>query len=225
MMSGGNGSIKKGYILKARKIEDSAIAHASPCTREVWDLMLRKANFKDQKCGQTTIKRGQWLTSYDEIRELLHWRLGYRKMRYTRDQIKAATVWLRSRLIVRTSKATRGFFITVVNYDTYQEPDNYGRPDGHTNDAPGKRRRGKKGKGKAGSFSEIEVLLQLFSQVQADTMVSDRAKRLLADGGDSVRSNPCCIRSRRQGVPAVVSANDDEVFYYVCAKCHKPAAR
>ncbi len=56
-MSDGNGSIPKGFILKARKIEDSEVAHASPCTREMWDLILRKANFRNRKCGNTTIKR------------------------------------------------------------------------------------------------------------------------------------------------------------------------
>lgn len=148
MMSGGNGSIPKGFILKARKIEDSEVAHASPCTREMWDLILRKANFRNRKCGNTTIKRGQWFTTYEEIQELLHWCVGYRKLTYTRHQINAATKYLRSRLMVTTTKATRGFFITVVNYERYQQRDNYERHNGRHNEdhdnATGQRKNGKK---------------------------------------------------------------------------------
>ena len=124
MTTNGN-AIRKGFILKARKIEDSAIAHAAPCTREVWDLILRKANFRDQKCGHTVIRRGQWLTTYEEIQELLHWRVGFRKIIYTRHQIEAAMKFLRSGSMVTTAKATRGLFITALNYDLYQHLENY----------------------------------------------------------------------------------------------------
>jgi hypothetical protein len=150
-------TIRKGFILKARKIEDSEIAHAPPHVREVWDLILRKANFKDYRCGGTIIRRGQWLTTYTEIQELLHWRIGFRKVTYSRWQIEWAMKKLRTWVMIATQKATRGLFITVVNYDLYQTPDNY---DCHTdchndchNDATGQRRMGKNVKKEEGAFA------------------------------------------------------------------------
>lgn len=141
-------TIPKGFILKARRIEDSDIANASPCTRELWDLILRKANFRDRKCGRTVIKRGQWLTSYEEIQDLLHWRIGFRKLTYSWHQIEAAMKYMRSRSMVTTQKATRGFFITALNYEKYQRLDSYERhSEDHNEDhdnATGQRRNGKK---------------------------------------------------------------------------------
>ncbi len=142
-----NSTIPKGFVLKARKIEDSAIAHASPCTRELWDLILRKANYHDRKCGKTTIKRGQWLTTYEEIQDLLHWRVGFRKVVYSWHQIEAAMKYMRSGSMVTTAKATRGLFITILNYDLYQRLESYERHnEDHNEDhdnATLKRRNGK----------------------------------------------------------------------------------
>ncbi len=153
----GNGAIRKGFILKARKIEDSDIAHASPCTRELWDLILRKANFRDQRCGRTVIRRGQWLTTYEEIQELLHWRIGYRKLVYTHHQINRAMKALRRHTMIATAKATRGLFVSVLNYDFYQTQGNYeGHNDGHNEGrykATPQRRNGRNVKKAAGDFA------------------------------------------------------------------------
>jgi hypothetical protein len=151
-MGGSNGQIRKGFILKARAIEDSEVAHAPPHVREVWDLILRKANFRDRKCNGTTIKRGQWLSRIPEIRELLYWTVGARKEHYETHQIENAMKWLRSREMVATAKAARGLFITVVNFDLYQVPEHYecrdGSRDGSRSAAERKRRKGKNGRRK-----------------------------------------------------------------------------
>jgi hypothetical protein len=124
-------AIPKGYILKARAIEDSEIAHAPPHVREIWDLCLRKANFRDRKCGDTVIRRGQWLTSYAEIREALHWKVGWRKHMYKKWQCEETLKRLRRWEMVTTRKTTRGLVITVCNYDLYQSPANYENHNGH----------------------------------------------------------------------------------------------
>lgn len=121
--------IAKGFILLARAIEDSEIAHFAPCTRELWILILRKASHKDSRCGGKTIRRGQWWTDYATIQEALHWRVGFRRETYSRDQIKVAMKQLRSHLMATTRKTTRGLLITVCNYDIYQNPMNYERHD------------------------------------------------------------------------------------------------
>lgn len=117
--------IPKGYYLKARVIQESDIAHAPPHVREIWDLILCNANHKDRKCGDTVIRRGQWLTSYKRIREMLHWKVGYRKCAYSKNDCETATRWLTKHTMVHTQKTTRGFIITVCNYDRYQTPANY----------------------------------------------------------------------------------------------------
>jgi hypothetical protein len=121
----GVNGIRKGFILKARKIEDSEIAHAPPCAREVWDWLLRKVNYRDRRCGKTTIHRGQILTSVPQIQEALHWKVGARTERYEVYQIETAMKLLRRWGMVATAKAGGGMFITVVNYETYQNPTNY----------------------------------------------------------------------------------------------------
>ena len=39
--------IQGGYYIKARKIQESEIAHAPPHVREIWDWLLWDANWKD----------------------------------------------------------------------------------------------------------------------------------------------------------------------------------
>jgi hypothetical protein len=130
-MSGGNGKIRGGYCLHARKTDLSEIAHASPCTREVFFLCVRRASFKDHQQDGRTIRRGQWFTSYGEIQEALHWQVGHRRMVYTRAQIEATLKWLRTRSMITTTKTTDGLRITVCNYSVYQNPRRY---EHHTED-------------------------------------------------------------------------------------------
>lgn len=121
--------IKGGYYIKARKIKDSDIAHAPPHVREIWDYLIRKANHSDKKAYGETLKRGQVLTSYDEIREDLHWMVGWRKQRYTKSQCEIAMKFLRKGVgkhaRITTRKTTRGLVVTILNYSFYQNPKNY----------------------------------------------------------------------------------------------------
>ena len=114
-----------GFYIKAKKTQHSEIMHAPPHVREIWDWLLMNANFKDSKKGGLVVKRGQILTSYKEIQEALHWKVGYRKMKYSRSQIETATKWYMNRTMITTAKTTRGFIITILNYDKYQDIKNY----------------------------------------------------------------------------------------------------
>lgn len=117
--------IKGGYYLKARCIEDSDIAHAPPHVREIWDYLLRTVNYKDKKTNGIIIKRGQTMRSYSDIQEALSWKVGWRKMTYSKwDCEKAMKVLLKATMIA-TQKTTRGMIITVLNYDKFQTPENY----------------------------------------------------------------------------------------------------
>ena len=117
--------IDGGYYLKARIIQESEIAHAPPHVREIWDWLLKEANHKPRKRYGRMIKRGQTMRSYKDIQEGLHWMVGYRREQYSSSQCETAMKWLTKRNMITTARTIRGMFITINNYDTYQNPKNY----------------------------------------------------------------------------------------------------
>lgn len=113
--------IRGGYYLKARCIEGSAIAHAPPHVREIWDFLLRKAFWQDGR----HLKRGELLTSYGDIRDALHWMVGWRKQGYTKSQCENAMKYLKKAGMIATRRTTRGLIVSVCNYWRFQNPENY----------------------------------------------------------------------------------------------------
>jgi hypothetical protein len=113
--------IEGGYYLKARQIQESAIAQAAPYVREIWDWILKEANFVDTK----VCKRGQLIRTFRDIQEGLAWFAGWRKYTYSKDQCEKAMKWLRNASMIATEKTTRGLVITVLNYAKFQDPRNY----------------------------------------------------------------------------------------------------
>jgi hypothetical protein len=115
--------IPGGYYIMARKIDESEIAHAAPCIRELWYWLLRQVNHKDNPT--LGINRGQCVRTIADMQDGLHWFVGYRKMTYSKTQCEGALEFLRKRLMVTTTKTTRGLIITVCNYEFYNNPKNY----------------------------------------------------------------------------------------------------
>jgi len=113
--------IKGGYYIKARKIQESEVSRMPPCTREIWDYLLMKANHKDS----AVCKRGQHLTSVNQIREALSWYAGWRKNSYKISDCENSMKRLRAAGMITTKKTARGMLVTIVNYDTYQDPSRY----------------------------------------------------------------------------------------------------
>jgi len=113
--------IKGGYYIKARCIQDSAIAHAPPHVREIWDWLLKEANHADNG----VCRRGQCVRTYRDIQEGLAWYVGYRKNTYKKHQCENAMKWLRKAEMIATTKTTRGIVVTICNYGRYQDPSNY----------------------------------------------------------------------------------------------------
>jgi hypothetical protein len=112
----GKAKIPGGYYIKARKIQESVIAHAPPRIREIFDLLIRKANHKTVRYNGTTIKRGQLFTTYKDIIEELKWYVGFCVKRYNESQVKRAMSFLRKHQAITTRKTTRGvgsFFETT----------------------------------------------------------------------------------------------------------------
>lgn len=100
---------------------ESDFFNFTPCCREVYLWLLLNVNFVDGR----KFKRGQMFTSIGKIREELAWYVGFRKNQYTDNQIRTALNNLVTNEMINTAKTTRGLHITVCNYDTYQNPDNY----------------------------------------------------------------------------------------------------
>lgn len=113
--------IPGGYVMIARAIKESDIAHASPVVRDVWYYLIQEANHKDTP----VCKRGQTVRRYDDIREALHWMQGWRKRTYSKWQCEEALKKLRTLRMITTKKTTRGLVITLCNYDRYQTAANY----------------------------------------------------------------------------------------------------
>jgi len=103
------------------KIQESDIMHAPPYVREIWGILLCRACRKDNKF----LKRGQLRITYDEIREALHWMVGWRKMKYSKWNCENAIKWLRKATMITTMKTTRGMIITICNYNIYQASANH----------------------------------------------------------------------------------------------------
>jgi len=113
--------IKGGYYIKARKIQDSEIAKAPPHIREIWDWLIKKVDYNNKgKYGP-----GTTFTTLKEISDELSWYVGYRKMSYSKSNCETALRWLRKRTMITTTRSTRGMFITICNYEYYQDPKNY----------------------------------------------------------------------------------------------------
>jgi hypothetical protein len=107
--------------LQPRKLDESEIMNEAPVVREVWLYLLRKVSHKNHG----NLKRGQGFFRLTDIQNNLCWYVGYRKMRYSKPQLTKSLRRLRERNMIATMKATRGVFVTVLNYDYYQDPNNY----------------------------------------------------------------------------------------------------
>ena len=117
--------IKGGYYIKARCIQDSEIARMPPYVREIWDWLLKEANHTEKKVDGVIIKRGQLIRSFKDIQKGLFWKVGYRKMSYKKWHCEKSMKFLREKAMIVTTKTTRGMFITICNYNYYQNPTNY----------------------------------------------------------------------------------------------------
>lgn len=114
-------AVSGGYYLKARCIEKSAVYRMPPHVREIWDLFIRKAMWRDG----TDLKRGQLLITYKQIQEELAWEIGYCRHTYKKHEIDTAIRALKKATMVTTSKTTRGMIVNVLNYATYQDFQSY----------------------------------------------------------------------------------------------------
>lgn len=110
-----------GFVLLARRTLESDLMAMNPLAFKLFFWMVLRANFKDRD----KLKRGQLLTSIEEMREAGSYKAGYRNIKPSKMQIRTAYEALKNNTMISTAKTTRGMVVTVINYDKYQSPANY----------------------------------------------------------------------------------------------------
>ncbi len=121
--------IQGGYILLSRKLLKSGIMEKPPLYLKCWVWMLMQASFKDHG----NLKRGQFFTSLERMREAMAYKVGCCTRRPTKKEIRGVIDFLSKGTAIVTMKVTHGMIITILNYDHYQQIQNYeGHGEGHS---------------------------------------------------------------------------------------------
>lgn len=114
-------NIDGGYILLARKIIESELMNKPPHYLKLWIWMLGKAFWRDGD----QLKRGQLLTTIEEMRDAGGYYVGARRRLLTRDEVRSCYEAFSKATMITTAKTTRGMVITILNYDLYQSVSSY----------------------------------------------------------------------------------------------------
>jgi len=112
-----------GYVLFPRALldPDCCLMRRPPLYFKLWSWLLVKANFRDR----SKLRRGQLLTTIDEMRQAMAFYIGYRRQTPSRDEIRNAYEALTKATMITTARTTRGIIITICNYDEYQDFKSY----------------------------------------------------------------------------------------------------
>ena len=148
--------ISGGYFLMSRKVFDSAIWQKPPQYFRLLFWLIGKASFRSGYVFKGhTLKRGELITTHQEIADALSYRFNRAIQKPTSKEIRIMLSWLQSEGMIlqkpltggtlpnqgRPKDFTRayiGLSIMVVNYDTYQVEKHYkGRHKGIPNDELG----------------------------------------------------------------------------------------
>lgn len=173
-----------GGFMVARKIFTSEIWSKDPLYLKLWLWIIGRANWKDYEKNGHIYKRGEVVTSYREIIDALTYFHNKRKTAPTIKKVRILLHWLESEDMIcinplhsgrcragadptTHTRAYLGIKIIVVNYDIYQDSENYKDRDkgkdfseqGHNIE---KKHIEKKQKG-ASVFSEIKSFRQQYS--------------------------------------------------------------
>lgn len=108
--------INGGATLWARQTIDSDIFYNKPNVWfKIWFYLVNQVNHKDDK----RFKRGSCFLKYEWIMD---------KTGATKNQVKHCIEYLKKDKMLATQKATRGFIVKVLNYNTFQTLENYKKP-------------------------------------------------------------------------------------------------
>jgi hypothetical protein len=150
--------IPEGGFIVARKIFKSDIWIKDPMYLKIWIWIVGKANHSNNKKKGRTYKRGEFVTTYNDIVKDTAYYYNRKHILPSIKQIRIILKWLETAGMIRVEPLTSqlgltgadptartrayvGIKIIVIKYDTYQKLDNYkgrdkGRPSvqqGHNN--------------------------------------------------------------------------------------------
>lgn len=105
--------INGGATLWARQTIDSDVFYNKPDKWfKIWFYLINKVNYKDTK----QFDRGSGFMKYDWITNATG---------ATKDQVKHCLEYFKKATMIATRKATRGMVVKVINYNAFQNLDNY----------------------------------------------------------------------------------------------------
>jgi hypothetical protein len=150
--------ILEGGFIVARKIFKSDIWIKDPLYLKIWIWIVGKANHSNREKKGRTYKRGEFVTTYNDIIKNTAYYYNRKHIYPSIKQIRIILKWLETEGMIRVeplksqlsltgadstarTRAYVGIKIIVIKYDTYQDLDNYrdrdkGRPSvqqGHNN--------------------------------------------------------------------------------------------
>jgi hypothetical protein len=143
-------TIPEGYVLLARKIRRSPLWLALKATHRIVMIeLLLQAQFKDGKVARNgeilDLKRGQIATSYQQIVDDISDK--DITVKVVRNAIEKLVKYDFLAKDEAKSRAKKGLLLTVVNYDVYQDSENYkGKVSGKEEGKEGAERGQSKGK-------------------------------------------------------------------------------
>ena len=127
-MDGKPDRIGGGYILLARQLLKSGIMEKPPLYLKLWVWMLLQASHTEHG----SLKRGQFFTSLDRMRNAMAYKVGFRSIKPTIKEIRGFMEFITISSMAVTMKGIRGTIVTIMNYDHFQNFLNYeGHNEGH----------------------------------------------------------------------------------------------
>src|SRR5690606_17490065 len=123
-----------GAFLVSRSIFDTkqegpeSLWMKPPYFVKLWLWFLGRANHKNITIKGQKFERGTFLTTLDEIVKQTRFKAGGRKVSITRRQAWSVLEWMRNEKMIKTRKTTKGIFITLLQYDEFQNIKNYKTP-------------------------------------------------------------------------------------------------
>lgn len=105
--------IKGGATIWARKTINSDIFYWKPDKWfKIWFYLVNRVNHKRNK----QFERGSCFTTYREISDIT---------KATKNQIDQFMRWTKKNEMLTTQKTTQGMILNIINYDIYQDFNNY----------------------------------------------------------------------------------------------------
>jgi hypothetical protein len=74
---------------------------------------------------RNTLKRGQLRCSIEGMRQAMAHKVGYRTAYPTTKEIRRAYEFFSASGMIEAQKITHGMLVSILNYDSYQTPENY----------------------------------------------------------------------------------------------------